>query len=305
MERVKVDFELPESLEAKRSDLIRRLLADPQILAWLKREGCSHELVERYPQRFELWLAEQKRIETLTLADMLAEPSKASYTDLEFYQGLLVDVVCTHPLWLQHQQKYSYLNAYQINDLPVNLHDVSFELIDEDQENLSSATLMNRLFNYTHRLENKGLFIYGKTGVGKTYLLACLSNALAKQGKQIAFLNVPEMLGKIKQSFGQGRQTETLIESIYGVEVLFLDDIGAELVTSYNRDEVLYGLLNYRLEHHLLTFFTSNFDRDSLQAQYEVDNYGRKDTVHAARIVSRLLALASFIELQGNDRRIL
>ena len=48
------------------------------------------------------------------------------------------------------------------------------------------------------------------------------------------------------------------------VPLLLIDDIGAEGLTAYNRDEVLCPLLQYRMDNYLPTFFTSNLSLKEL-----------------------------------------
>jgi len=46
---------------------------------------------------------------------------------------------------------------------------------------------------------------------------------------------------------------------------LILDDIGAESISEWVRDEVLGAILQYRMSENLPTCYTSNFDYELLE----------------------------------------
>ena len=56
--------------------------------------------------------------------------------------------------------------------------------------------------------------------------------------------------------------------------ILMLDDIGAEEVTPWVRDEVIGPLLHYRMVHELPTFFTSNLSYDELEHHLSMTREG-------------------------------
>ena len=74
------------------------------------------------------------------------------------------------------------------------------------------------------------------------------------------------------------------------VDMLLLDDIGAETVTEWSRDEVLGTILQYRMEEGLATFFTSNLTISELEQHLAVTNKD-VDNVKARRIIERIKQL--------------
>ena len=56
--------------------------------------------------------------------------------------------------------------------------------------------------------------------------------------------------------------------------MLLLDDIGAENTSNWSRDEVLGPILQYRMENHLPTFFTSNLTMDELEEALSTTSSG-------------------------------
>ena len=159
------------------------------------------------------------------------------------------------------------------------------------------------IMNYASGQKQKGFYIYGKFGVGKTYLLGAIANQLAE--KQISSLIVyfPDFLRELKGSIGDNTVNEK-IEMVKKAPVLMLDDLGAESMTSWGRDEVLGPILQFRMLENLPTFFTSNFDFKELENHLTFSQRGEKEEVKAARVMERIQYLAEPIKLAGKNRRL-
>ena len=82
-----------------------------------------------------------------------------------------------------------------------------------------------------------------------------------------------------------------------------LDDIGAESMSAWTRDEVLGTILQYRMAEKLPTFFSSNFTIKELEHHLTYSQRGEKEAVKAARIIERILAVSVPMELKGKNRR--
>jgi primosomal protein DnaI len=85
--------------------------------------------------------------------------------------------------------------------------------------------------------------------------------------------------------------------------VLVIDDIGAENMTPWSRDEVLSPLLQYRLQQKLPTFFTSNLTIDALKHHFADEGYGRISTFRAERVIDRITAITEYCEIKGENHR--
>ncbi|WP_339162241.1 primosomal protein DnaI [Siminovitchia sp. FSL W7-1587] len=148
----------------------------------------------------------------------------------------------------------------------------------------------------------KGLFLYGGFGVGKSYLLGAIANQLAEKGVSSFIVYVPEFFREMKQSLGDQTLSEKL-ELAKNAHILMLDDIGAESMSSWTRDEILGSILQYRMHEHLPTFFTSNFDFQSLEHHLTYTQRGEEEKMKAKRIMERIKYLAKPIKLDGPNRR--
>ena len=152
--------------------------------------------------------------------------------------------------------------------------------------------------------DKKGLFLHGSFGAGKTYLIAALLNELAKKDYKTILVYYPELLTKLKSSFDNEEENNysNLLNSVKQADILLLDDIGAETVTNWSRDEILGTILQYRMENNLSTFITSNLNLEELEIHLSLAK-NSMDKVKARRIIERVKQLTQDIELVSKNRR--
>ena len=131
-------------------------------------------------------------------------------------------------------------------------------------------------------------------------MIAALFNELAKKDISSVLVYYPELLRSLKSSFGS--DYEEKYEYIKKAPLLLLDDIGAENTTAWSRDEVLGPLLQYRMEEHLPTFFTSNFTLAELEKNLSITANG-SEQVKAKRIIERIKQLTVDLSLNSKNRR--
>ncbi len=146
----------------------------------------------------------------------------------------------------------------------------------------------------------KGLYLHGNFGCGKTFLLAALLNELALKKKAwVEIVYFPELLRSIKEDFSL---MEEKINYLMNVDILLIDDIGAENVTEWGRDEILGSILQTRMNKKLTTFFTSNLTIEELENHLSMTK-GNVDQVKARRITERIKQLTEDMELVSVNRR--
>ncbi|WP_019242868.1 MULTISPECIES: primosomal protein DnaI [Bacillus] len=156
--------------------------------------------------------------------------------------------------------------------------------------------------SYMNGESPKALYLHGSFGVGKTYLLGAVANNLADKNVSSLLVYVPDFLREIKSAIGD-QTLNTKLEFVKTAPILMLDDIGAETMSSWARDEVLGPILQHRMADKLPTFFTSNFDFKQLENHLTYSQKGEKEEVKAARIMERIRTLAEPYLLDGENRR--
>ena len=145
----------------------------------------------------------------------------------------------------------------------------------------------------------KGLYLHGNFGCGKTYLISALFNELSKKRISTEIVYYPELLRDIKSDFDTYGDR---IEYLENVDLLLIDDIGAEKVTEWSRDEILGTILQKRMNNYKTTFFTSNLNMEELERHLRINNYS-DDEIKARRIIERIKQLTEDMELISENRR--
>ncbi len=154
----------------------------------------------------------------------------------------------------------------------------------------------------TGKLPTKGFYLYGKFGVGKSFVLGALANELASKKIRSVVVFVPEFLREMKNAIGDNTLNDK-IDYVKKAPVLMLDDLGAETMSAWTRDEILGTIFHYRMAEQLPTFITSNFNYDELEHHLAQSQKGI-EVVKAGRIMERIKALTEPIEMRGKNRRL-
>ena len=176
----------------------------------------------------------------------------------------------------------------------------SMKDIDKDKERLEVIKWLKKFYdNYDKNGECKGLYLHGNFGCGKTYLISALFNELSKKRISSEIVYFPELLRDIKSDFDSYADRMDYLEN---VDLLLIDDIGAEKVTDWSRDEILGTILQKRMNNYKTTFFTSNLSIEGLESHLRLNNFS-DDEIKAKRIIERVKQLCDVIELQGENKR--
>ncbi|MGN7399938.1 primosomal protein DnaI [Cytobacillus praedii] len=188
--------------------------------------------------------------------------------------------------------------------VPSDILHASFDSIYEDDDRIDAVQkAASFLMSYKPDSKQKGIYFYGKFGVGKSYLLGAIANELANKKVSSMIVYVPEFLREMKSSIADSSLNDK-IAAIKKVPVLMFDDIGAETMSSWTRDEVLGPILQFRMLESLPTFFTSNFDFHELEHHLSYSQRGEEEKMKARRIMERIKYLAEPVLVEGPNRRV-
>ena len=141
--------------------------------------------------------------------------------------------------------------------------------------------------------KGKGLWLFGDVGTGKTSLAMLVSKAALDAGRSVAIYSLPRLLSDIKETYEDRSQSSymELFERVVGVDLLHIDDLGAEKRTDWILEQ-LYSIINERWQEQKAIIVTTNLvDVDELRDQI------------GPRTVSRLHEMCDLIPIMGRDRR--
>jgi len=137
----------------------------------------------------------------------------------------------------------------------------------------------------------RGLWFMGSVGTGKTTLAMLVSKAASDAGHSVAIYSLPRLLNEIRDTHRAERSHVALLDRLTAVDLLHIDDVGAERSTDWVLEE-LYSIVNARYEDQRSIVITTNIlDRDALCEQI------------SARTVSRLTEMCDELPLLGHDHR--
>lgn len=153
-------------------------------------------------------------------------------------------------------------------------------------------------FDFSKKM--KGLYLYGNFGCGKTFLVSALLNELEeKKNVSSEIIYFPEILRTLKSDWDLYDYKMRLYQT---VDILCIDDIGAEKVSEWGRDEVLGTILQSRMNQNLPTFFTSNLTLDELENHLKM-NESSEEKIKSRRIMERIKQLAFDMPMISENRR--
>lgn len=206
-------------------------------------------------------------------------------------------------------------------------HHITYEQMEEKQQLIKSIYMpkeilqarMANLYPDHHRakvvraadafihkakeqLPEKGLFLTGPFGVGKTYLLGAIANELQKLHISSTLIYMPEFVREIREAI-KNNTVQEKINVFKQADVLMLDDIGAETLSAWFRDEVLGSILQFRMMERLPVFFTSNYTMKQLEQILATSTKNGVEEVKAGRIMERIKQVSHELKVDGKNRR--
>ncbi|MBQ2968653.1 MAG: ATP-binding protein [Clostridia bacterium] len=190
--------------------------------------------------------------------------------------------------------------AFKQSNLPLMMDTQSFDTFrldvypEDARENMEDVLKICKNFADSFN-ENNGesLFLYGGTGLGKTFLSSCIAKAVLEQGHDVFYqpaYKIFRMFESYKFNHEDKALSKSHIDRIMDAELLIIDDLGAEMVTAYTA-EVLFDLINTRTNKRQPTIISTNLDFNDLE------------TVYSQRITSRILGNYIILECTGDDIR--
>ena len=279
------------------------ILNEPEIAKALHQyqDDIDPSLISNYISDLDEFLRNKEKCNGCVGLNSCRQPIKGHYPTLKpSYKQLKVAYTpCQYALNQKHLENIKSFH------MPADILNANFEQFIMDPERAEfyeKASLF--IHEYMTTKKGRGLYLYGPFGTGKTYMLSAIANILSQRGIVCGLVYFPELIAEIKSGFNsENSNAYDKIEQLKQIEVLMLDDIGSESMTSWMRDEVLGRILNYRMHQGLPTFFTSNLDYNQLQHHYSYTQKGEVEEIKGARVLERIKALTTPVAITGTNYR--
>lgn len=165
---------------------------------------------------------------------------------------------------------------------------------------VSPRQLMTQVYErcrrYVREFPEKGgnLLFSGSTGLGKTFLSACIARGVAEQGFSVVY----DTAGKLFSDFetakfhAEGEDREDITRKYLNCDLLIIDDLGTEMLTQFTQT-ALYQVVNSRMMEGRATIVSTNLSSTELSSRY------------LPQIVSRLLGTYELLLFLGDDIRMM
>ena len=279
-------------------ELVKQILADPDIAAFIQQEQLSQAEIQRSISKFNQYITERNRF-LLKDEAYIAKGYKPILIKNEGYADVSYEET---PELIEQERQEAIRGRLNLINLPASLKEASLAQVDLDDIGRYQAFELLTNFVADYPNYQKAIYLYGDFGVGKSYMMAALAHDLSeKRGVSTTLLHYPSFVLDVKNAISSG-QVKEKIDDVKVAQVLILDDIGAEQSSPWMRDEILQVILQHRMQENLPTFFTSNFSFVDLERHFATAKNG-DETWQAKRVMERIRYLDQEVRLEGENRR--
>ena len=191
----------------------------------------------------------------------------------------------------KREERMAQIRRYRDAGFP----DAEMQLCRFENDDGSTPELTKAMQAYvenfpTLRREGKGLLLYGNVGTGKSFLAACIVNALIDEGYPCLMTNFSRLTNKIS---GKWDGKQEYIDSLTRFALVAIDDLGVERDTEYMNESVT-TIIDSLYRAKVPVIITSNYTPKQLTEDCEI----RK-----RRVYDRLLERCHPVKVDGASRR--
>lgn len=161
----------------------------------------------------------------------------------------------------------------------------------EDYQTMKKILEYTRQYAATFSAKSSSIFLFGRTGLGKTHLSLAIANMVLEKGFSVIYDSVINILRSIEKEHFSREHTSEMIDLVMETELLILDDLGTEYETPFY-NATIYNILNTRLNCGRPTIISTNLDFSGISRRYD------------ERVVSRIVSAYKCLEFHGEDVRL-
>ena len=142
--------------------------------------------------------------------------------------------------------------------------------------------------------EYRNLYLYGATGVGKTFLTNCIAKELIDSSHSVIYVSAIRLFEILaNNTFKKSYETNTAFDiatNLLECDLLIIDDLGTELVNSFTVS-AFFNCLNERHLRQKSVIISTNLSLAELRTNY------------SERVFSRITSNYTLLKVYGDDLR--
>ena len=205
------------------------------------------------------------------------------------FQKAVIDLLYTQSNLQDRLQKENF-DTFSFTYYSANFTDPKTGISSLDS--IKKAHSVAKEFVETFGKDFRNLFLYGDTGVGKTFLSNCIAKELMDKSYSVIYLSTFELFDILaKSKFEKNEAADQMNHHIFDCDLLIIDDLGTELVNSFTVSQ-LFLCLNERILRKKSTIISTNLSMADLR------------DIYSERIFSRVTSNYTMLRLIGDDIRI-
>lgn len=280
-------------------NFLNKMLQDKDIKEFINDNNITNNELEKYMEIFMAYFNKKGLCENCQGLSSCKQTRKGLEPILD-KDGMYIDID-----YIPCNYQNAYNELHSTNEY-LHLYGTSFseygnDLFINNNRRLVLKEIKRFLETYDENPKQKGLYVHGQCGQGKSYIVAYLAIELTKRGIDVAFVYYPDLVRRIKSMVLTGGINE-LVNELKKVPILILDDFGGESNTNFIRDEVLLPILQYRMINKKPLFITSNLDQKAI-LDHLSESSKEIDAQKAVRVYERIKTLVDFVELKDQNYR--
>ncbi|MCR2806233.1 primosomal protein DnaI [Paenibacillus soyae] len=300
------------SISERAESKLAELIEDPLIVKFMdKYPGVDESTIRLNLNRVHQYVTEYRNCSSCPGLDACPNDYEGHYTLLsaETLHGVtqMYDrkVSCKKYLARQTEDAVrSRIRSFYVDDAALRRVYSSDDILTKDLERAKAVGQVLRYIDRTREtgLGQEGLYLAGRFGTGKTFLMCYLLQELAKAGYSGVIVYMPDFVEDLKVLMHDPAKLKETVEMMKSTDLLIFDDIGAENLNPWVRDHVLGAILNYRMERKP-TFYTSNYDLDALEKHFSFTSKDGDELHKGQRIMDRIRPYVETVIVAGENKR--
>ncbi|RRG18337.1 primosomal protein DnaI [Weissella viridescens] len=291
-------------LNARYAEMQKKVFADPDIKAFFTAHSneLTREIVQRdFANLYEFYTQKQK-----TDNDSV---HRGYEPVLDFIDGQITVLYQPSRATIQAQKQQARENLVHAIQMPKLVTRATMDDFSDVSPDQSKAVtkVISFITEYLEKPNefHRGLYLHGPYGVGKTHLMGAMANELAEYDVSVTLVHFPSFAVEFRNGISSNNNNnQKRLEMLQKATILVLDDIGAESLTAWIRDDILGVILEYRMQNELPTFFTSNFSMNQLEKEHLTSTKDGNEPIKAARIMQRIRFLSEEVLMSGENKRV-